>query len=74
MLDLNVSGQHQDGGIRQFLTDCLGRLQPFRRVRGRHPDICHYQVGPGLPDQRKQLCAVSRLPSHLIAGAFEQTG
>ena len=74
MLDLSISGQHQDGGIRQFLTDHPGRLQPFSRVRRRHPDVGHYQVGPGLAGQRKQLCAVTRLPHHLIAGAVEQTG
>ena len=74
MLDLNISGQHQDGGIRQFLTDHPGRLQPLSRVRWRHPDVGHYQVGPGLAGQRKQLCAVTRLPHHLIAGVVEQTG
>ena len=74
VLDLGVSGQHQDGGSRQFLTDHPGRLQPFGRVRGRHPDVGHYQVGPGLPGQRQQLRAVTGLPRHLIAGVVEQTG
>jgi hypothetical protein len=67
VLDFGVGGQHQDGGIRQFLTDDPGRLQPFDRVRGRHPDVRHDQVGPGLPRHRQQLCAVSGLRDHLIA-------
>ena len=74
MLDLGIGGQHQDGGIRQFLTDDPGRLQPFGRVRGRHPDVGHDQVGAGLPGQRQQLRAVGGLPGHLTAGALEQTG
>ena len=74
VLDLSVGGQHQDGGSRQFLTDHPGRLQPLGGVRGRHPDVGHYQIGPGLTGQRKQLCAVTCLPHHLIAGAVEQTG
>ena len=74
VLDLSVSGQHQDGGIWQFLTDHPGRLQPLSRVGGRHPDVGHYQVRPGLPGQRKQPRAVTRLPHYLIAGTAEQPG
>ena len=74
VLDLSVGGQHQDAGIRQFIPDHPGRLQPFCGVGGRHPDVGHYQIGLGLAGQREQPRAIARLPHYLIAGALEQTG
>jgi hypothetical protein len=50
----------------------VSRREPFRAVRGRHPDVDDGQVRTVLADQVQQLRGITRLADHLEAGPLEQ--
>jgi len=70
---LDMRRQHQDGGLGPLLTDRLRGVQALGRVRRRHADVDHDEVGEEPPDQFQQLGGVTGPAQDLEVGALQQT-
>ena len=72
MLHLDVRGENDDRGLGNFLANHPSRVEPFGRMARRHPDVHDRELGPMLPDERKQVGGVAALADDVEPPALEQ--
>ena len=72
MLYLDVCGENEDRRRRDLLANHPRRLEPFRCVARRHPDVDDHELGLVLADELDQLGGVPALAHDLEVGTLEQ--
>ena len=72
MLYLDIRGENDDRGLGDFVANYPSRIEPFRCVARRHPDVHDRKLGPMLSDERDQIGRVAALADDLESSALEQ--
>ena len=73
LLDLDVSGENEDRGLRDLLADHAGGIETLGRVAGGHPDVDDRELRSMLANERHEHGGVGALAHDVEAGALEQT-
>ena len=74
MFGLQVLGEHEHARLRVVPPYRKRCLQPFVRVRRRHPDVGDGHVGSLRFDQLDELGSVGAAPHHLEPGILQDPG
>ena len=72
--DVDVRGKHDDRGLRKLGADHAGCLEPFPRMRRRHPDVDDRELGSMLANELEQLAGVTTPTDDGEAGPLEEAG
>ena len=74
LVDLHVSGQHDDAGVRHLGADHPGGIKPLGLMVWRHANVDDDQVRLAGANELEQLRGVARLTNDLEARPLEQAG
>ncbi len=72
-VDLDVGREQEDPDLRELGADRSSGVDPLPRVRRRHADVHHRQIGPLGAYQPLEGCRIRGMPDDLVARTHQQT-